>query len=431
MTLSAGSGVASAQPPQSRSTADAGRRLSVCYVAPGQDLMGTAGPTRNVLNLATALSSHADVTVAFRHVADGEGPASIGVLEIDGGPRLSGRTISDDSAIRGMGVLEFMRYQRTVRRFVAEHLRRFDLVFEKSWMLSGFVAAECRKLGVPALVIENLVPVLDRNKRGLTGLFKRVKVLTGRALAGRYLRAAQCVIAETDELKSAMVSHWQIPAERIAVVTLGVDRKLFRPLEQSSMRAKLGLAQQNTLLLYSGVIDATHNLRPVIKALGVVKRPDVELHIIGDGGLRAELEQSAQSAGAQVFFHGRVPHVAVPEFIAAADLCLAPYEPSAFPGGKVAYSSLKIPEYMSVGRAVASVPSGRVLELISHGINGFLFANTEAEWTEFLRALPDRGRLASIGRTALESRFDSWDDVAMAYMSVGKAEISRLNTAAR
>jgi glycosyltransferase involved in cell wall biosynthesis len=151
--------------------------------------------------------------------------------------------------------------------------------------------------------------------------------------------------------------------------------------------------------------------------------------VIGDGGLRAELEQHAQSAAAPVFFHGRVPHETVPEFIAAADLCLAPYEPSAFPGGKVAYSSLKIPEYMSVGRPVVSVPSGRVLELIADGVNGFLFPNTATAWSEFLRALPDRERFASMGREALLSRFDSWDDVAMAYLGLGKAEITRLSSA--
>jgi hypothetical protein len=44
------------------------KRLSICYAAPGLNFVPSAGPTRNVLNLANALSQWADVTVAFRSI---------------------------------------------------------------------------------------------------------------------------------------------------------------------------------------------------------------------------------------------------------------------------------------------------------------------------------------------------------------------------
>jgi glycosyltransferase involved in cell wall biosynthesis len=399
------------------------RRLRVCYVAPGQNLLSTAGPTRNVLSLAEAMSSHADVTVAFRNVADTGPRSAVEIVKIDSSAS-SKRLGNDDSAVRGLGFIEFARYQRTVRRFVAEQLRSFDLVLEKSWTLSGFVAHECRKVGVPALVIENLVPVLGQ-KNARSGLLKRAKIWAGQIATARYLRNAQRVIAETQDLKAAMVSTWGISPERISVVTLGVDQRRFRPLAQAQARQSLGFSAAPTVLLYSGITDQTHDLRPVVGAMCASPRPGVELHVIGDGPLRAELAGQAAAARAPISFHGRVPHDRVPEFIAAADLCLAPYEPSAFPGNKVAYSSLKIPEYMSVGRAVASVPSGRVLELITDGVNGFLFDNTENEWSRFLAELPGRDRLAAMGSAALQSRFDSWDDVARAYLAIGQAEIAR------
>jgi glycosyltransferase involved in cell wall biosynthesis len=222
-----------------------------------------------------------------------------------------------------------------------------------------------------------------------------------------------------------MVSTWDIAPDNISVVTLGVDGRRFRPLPQAPARASLGLSPTATILLYSGITDQTHDLRPVVRALCASPRQDLELHVIGDGPLRAELAAVAAAADASITFHGRVPHDRVPDFIAAADLCLAPYEPSAFPGNEVAYSSLKIPEYMSVGRAVASVPSGRVLELVSDGVNGFLFDNTESEWRKFLQALPTRERFAAMGAAALQSRFDSWDDVARAYLEIGRTEIAR------
>jgi glycosyltransferase involved in cell wall biosynthesis len=376
-----------------------------------------------VLSLAEAMSGHADVTVAFRNVADSAPRSAVEIVRIDSSSS-SNRGGNDDSAVRGLGLVEFARYQRTVRRFVAERLRSFDLVLEKSWTLSGFVAHECRKIGVPALVIENLVPVLNQ-KNAKAGILKRAKIWAGQKAASRYLRNAQRVIAETHDLKTAMVATWGIAADNISVVTLGVDQRRFRPLAQAPARASLGLSATATMLLYSGITDQTHDLRPVVRALCAAPPPGVELHVIGDGPLRAELASHATAARASVFFHGRVPHDRVPDFIAAADLCLAPYEPSAFPGNKVAYSSLKIPEYMSVGRAVASVPSGRVLELVADGVNGFLFDNTESEWRKFLQSVPSRERLAAMGNAALATRFDSWDDVARAYLAIGRAEIAR------
>ena len=399
--------------------------LSICYVAPGQFLLASAGPTRNVLNLATALSEYADVTVAFRRELDQSRQHGLNVLEIDPPKTGQVKTVLDDAAVRGVSVSEFARYAMLLRRFARRELKRFDLVFEKSWTLSGLVSAECRKIGVPAITVENLVPVVGDNSGA--GFAKRTKIWAGRAVAGRYLRKANRIIAETQILKSAMEAHWRIAEQRISVVALGVDRTLFAPIDQATARSQVGMSPNATVLLYSGVLDQTHDLRPAIAAMSRTKLRDVELHIIGDGTLRGELERLATDSGGAVQFHGRVPYEMVPLYIGAADLCLAPYEPGAFPGGQIAYSSLKIPEYMSVGRPVASVPSGRILELINDGVTGFLFPNEEDEWTRFLDELPNRDRLASMGASAMESGLDSWDDVARAYLEIGKTEIENAN----
>lgn len=415
--------VADARGDSPANAAGPGGRLSVCYVAPGQHLLASAGPTRNVLNLASALARYADVTVAFRRVLDRPEQSEVRLLQIDPPGSAGAKTVLDDAAVRGMNVTEFVRYAVALRRFARRELKHFDLVLEKSWTLSGLVAAECRKIQVPALIVENLVPMVGSKSAGAGGVAKRIKVWAGRALAGRYLRKADRIIAETQLLKSAMVEQWRVPEQRISVVALGVDRDLFSPMDQVIARSKLGLSPTATVLLYSGVLDPTHDLRPMITALNRANLRGVELHIIGDGVLRAELEHIASHSSAAIRFHGRVPYDTVPQYIGASDLCLAPYEPTAFQGGQIAYSSLKIPEYMSVGRPVVSVPSGRVLELVENGVTGFLFPNSENEWFRFLSDLPGRGQLAEMGASAVESELDSWDDVACAYLKIGQAEI--------
>ena len=404
--------------------------LSICYVAPGQNLLGSAGPTRNVLNLAEALGRRADVSVAFRRALSERQETSLPVLEIDPTLQIAPERARDDAAVRGVGVLEFVRYLRTLRRFIRRELVRFDLVLEKSWTLSGLVAEECRKLGVPGLVIENLVPVLGEATEGRAGWLKRPRLAAGRYLAGRYLRRSRRIIAETPMLKTAMVSHWGIPEGGISVVPLGVDRNLFRPLDQSESRLALGIDPRATVLLYSGIVDRTHNLGPAVRALCELRRPDVQLHVIGGGPLCETLEREAGSHPSALRLHGRVPYEQVPRYLAAADLCLAPYDPESFAGGEMAYSSLKIPEYLSVGRPVVSVPSGRVLDLVADGKTGFLFDNCDEAWRRFLSELPDRETLRVMGEAALRSRLDSWDDVAEAYLRLGRAEIARCKGAA-
>lgn len=238
-------------------------------------------------------------------------------------------------------------------------------------------------------------------------------------LVGRYLRQAPLIITETDELRAAIRERYRVPSTRMEVIGLGVNTELFRPRDQDAARAALGLGPDLTILLYLGVLDPVHDLTPVLEAMRVVKAGGLELHVVGDGELREAYEARAGSTSAPVVFHGRVPHAAVPEYIAAADLCIAPYDTAAFPGARIAYSTLKIPEYMACARPVISVPSGHVLNLVRQGVTGFLLPNEVEQWQRLLRTLPSREQLARMGETAARQLpTSSWDDVARSYLAV-------------
>lgn len=397
------------------------RRLSVCYLVPGHDLVATVGPTRNVLSLARSLERHADVTVAFRRVSKSDAPAGMRVLEIE--PAADTARV-DDSAMRGVSLGEFYRFMRTLDRFTDERLRDFDVILEKSWLLSGHVSRRCLRRGQLGVPVENIVPDPVRAARG--NLMKRLRLTVADRIAGHAIRRAPRVIAETEFLKRELAAYWHIPAERIAVVDLGVDRTLFKPTDQSAARRARGIDPAPTVFVYVGVLDFTHDLEPVMRALGAASRPDVELHVIGDGQRAQEYRGIVADCGARVNFHGRCAHGEVPGWIATADLCLAPYDARAFASGQLGYATMKIPEYLAAGRAVASVASGRVASLVRDGATGFLFQNDVEHWTRFLRELPARERLAAMGEAAAATRLQSWDDTADAYHALCAAELARL-----
>jgi glycosyltransferase involved in cell wall biosynthesis len=207
--------------------------------------------------------------------------------------------------------------------------------------------------------------------------------------------------------------------EQIEVVGLGVDHARFRPMAQQSARNSFSISPDAIVLLYVGGMDEYHDLEPLIDALSSVRQLPVELHVVGDGTHRARCEEKVRRAQIRARFYGHVPYSVVPQYIAAADLCLAPYRTSACHNAVVPFSTLKIPEYMACARPVVSVPSGPIQRLVEDGVSGFLFPNEVPCWTWFLKTLPSRQRLASMGAAAAQGvQSISWEKTAMRYMQV-------------
>ncbi|MGH7535868.1 MAG: glycosyltransferase family 4 protein [Gemmatimonadales bacterium] len=399
-----------------------GRRLSICYIVPGHNLLATAGPTRHVLSLAGALGELAETTVAFRRVLEPVAGGNFSILEIEPGACRT-KTAVDDAAVRGVGYREFAQYLVALRRFCDQRLTGFDIVLEKSWLLSGLVTAWCLDRGIPSLPVLNVVPVAG----AWSAPTKAARNLVGRYISGRYLRRAPRIIAESPSLKTAIAGLWGIRPERIEVLGLGIDRAVFRPMDQTAARRELGIPPDETVLLYVGALDRAHDITAVIEGVIRVGDPSIRLRVVGDGEFRPQLEARAGGSGA-VTFHGRVPHGSVPGYIAAADLCLAPYDPRHFPGGQVGYATLKVREYLAAGRAVATAPSGLLPDLIRQGESGFRLENTPDAWAHFLEnELPSRARLLEMGQAAARIPLPTWEDTAAAYLALCERACRRGN----
>jgi glycosyltransferase involved in cell wall biosynthesis len=400
------------------------RRLSICYAAPGQNLVPWAGPTRNVLSAAEALAEWADVTVAFRCVPELAGSGSYRVLAIED-RRSHPSAPFDDNATRGLRPLNHLAYCRTVWSFGRQLAGRFDIVLEKGWRLSGLLSVAAQRAGVPAIVVENDVRYWTEPLGDPRQLAKYALHQAAEAVAAECSRRASRVVAETEDLKQLLASRRGVAPDRIDVIGLGVDHTLFAPRDQASARGALDVPADAFVMLYVGAMDEYHDLRPVIEALADTAAP-VELHIVGDGEYRPAYEEQAAAAPIRARFHGRVPHDRVPEYIAAADLCIAPYRTDAFRGGRMPFSTLKIPEYMACARPVVSVPSDGVCRLVEHGVSGFLVPNDTAAWRALLAALPSRERLAAMGTAAaVAARPVTWRTTASRYLETCEQVLSR------
>ena len=99
--------------------------------------------------------------------------------------------------------------------------------------------------------------------------------------------------------------------------------------------------------------------------------------------------------------------------IATFDVGIMPLYDSPWELGKCGY---KLIQYMACGLPVVASPVGVNIDLVAHGVNGFL-ASTVAEWTIFLRCLLKsfelRGRLGRAGRLIVTEQYTLQKKVAV------------------
>lgn len=143
----------------------------------------------------------------------------------------------------------------------------------------------------------------------------------------------------------------------------GVDTETFRPdLATAAMRDRLSGGKPTApLLLYVGRLSAEKQidrLRPILDA-----NPEACLALVGDGPHRAELEQLF--AGTQTQFIGYLHGEQLGAAYASADAFVFP--------SRTETLGLVLLEAMAAGCPVVAANSGGIPDIVSDGINGFLF----------------------------------------------------------
>ena len=151
--------------------------------------------------------------------------------------------------------------------------------------------------------------------------------------------------------------------ERVQVVARGVDTDLFKPDRRSeTLRASWGATPQSTVLLAVGRLAAEKNLDMVLRAFDAMRavRDDVKLVFVGDGPLRASLQQRCP----QALFAGMQSQQALATYYASADLFL-------FPSTTETFGNVTI-EALASGTAVLAFNTAAAADWVQHDGNGWL-----------------------------------------------------------
>ena len=243
----------------------------------------------------------------------------------------------------------------------------YDFVYSHYW-LSGLAGEMLRKRwGVPHIAMfHTLGEVKSRSRMTERESDERI------AAEGTIAREASRIVVSSRDEQELLVRHYGASAERIAVVPCGVNLDLFQPVQKDDARSRLGLRDDDRILLFVGRIEP---LKGVDILLGAAAQVEAEsdcfvLVIGGDStaqdGEMAHLRLLASELGIseRVNFLGAVDHEKLPLFYSAADVCVVPSFYESF--GLVAL------EAMACGTPVVASRVGGLTATVRDGETGYL-----------------------------------------------------------
>ena len=138
--------------------------------------------------------------------------------------------------------------------------------------------------------------------------------------------AADAVIVVSDGFRANLIARG-VPEAKVHTVRNGVDLASFpagtRP--NPRIRARLGAADGDCLVLYAGTHGISQGLPDVAAAAADLHGAAVHLAFVGEGSDKPRLQKRVANLGlTNVTLLPGVPHEEMPRLLAAADICLVP-----------------------------------------------------------------------------------------------------------
>ena len=177
---------------------------------------------------------------------------------------------------------------------------------------------------------------------------------------------AQLNLCTSTAMVQELVSHG---IERVDLWQRGVDTEMFQPyLASASMRSRLSQGHPECpLLLYVGRVSAEKEIDRIKSVLEAI--PDARLAIVGDGPHRQAL--AAHFAGTHTYFVGYLQGLELASAFASADAFVFP--------SRTETLGLVLLEAMAAGCPVVAARSGGIPDIVTDGVNGYLFDPADPE----------------------------------------------------
>lgn len=232
-------------------------------------------------------------------------------------------------------------------------------------ILSGWVLARVKRARL-VVEVRDLWPAIFVQLGVLTN--RRIVAVLERMELAAYAAADQVVVV-SEGFRGDLIRRG-VPASKVHTIRNGVDVERFgfpAAAGLDGVRARLGAGRHDCLVLYAGTHGISQALRAVADAAALLDRRTsgmaVRFAFVGDGADKRRLESRVAELGLRnVTMAPGVPHGAMPELLAAADICLVPLRDVPL---FATFIPSKMFEYLAAGRAVIGSVTGEAAEILT------------------------------------------------------------------
>jgi glycosyltransferase involved in cell wall biosynthesis len=355
--------------------------MRILYTAIDQQVPGTTGGSIHVAAVAQGLAALGhDVHVLTGH-GQGEFPAG---------------TVTWHAMRAPLNA----PHLRLLRAGAVRHHARLiapDVIVERYHNFGGEGIAAARRTNAVAALEVN-APVVDYPGSTKRTLDRLLLVEPMRRWRDWQCRSADLIVTPD----RATLPDW-IEPDRIVELEWGADTDRFTPAARRMGR--IARSSGDTVAVFAGAFRAWHGAEHLVAAIARLRREgrgDIKAVLIGAGPELGRVRDLARGIDG-ILFTGAVPHEQMPEWLASADVGVAPFDVGRHAPLRLGFywSPLKIFEYMAAGLPVVAPHIDRLARLVTHGENGLLYHGPQdAGIATALVELSDPARRASFGAAA-------------------------------
>jgi glycosyltransferase involved in cell wall biosynthesis len=180
------------------------------------------------------------------------------------------------------------------------------------------------------------------------------------------------IVAVSEENKHTLIGLYRLPAEKITVVHNGADLAPFADLTPGMLRAELGLASNQPLVIVLGRLAANKGQRFLVEAAPAIlaRFPTTHFVFAGNPEGRSDIEAPLRSLNLEAHFSLLGFRSDVVNLLRSSDVFVLPSLGEGF--------SLSIIEALAAGLPVVATRVGGAAEIIDEGINGYLVPPADA-----------------------------------------------------
>ncbi len=226
-----------------------------------------------------------------------------------------------------------------IEEFRQQHNLYYDLLFSHYW-ISGLIGQQLQsKWQLPHLLMFH---TLGRAKNelcpGENEPPERLEAEEKLALS------ADLMIVAAQSERERLLNYFSLDPDRVQILPVGIDRNLFRPLDRSFAKQKIGLGA-GKIILFVGRLEPVKGIDLLLAAAALIDPAvDFKVVIVGGDDQDRDLEDALHKTVDQlnladrVYFAGRAAYESLPYYYNAAAVTVMPSYYESF--GLVALESL-------------------------------------------------------------------------------------------